>query len=97
MVSPFVLTLSLCLLVAIAPHLVMSFGQTLIHYKVAHRPIGGKIFRNHINFHNTLPAIVNNLRIRQGRVRRDPDRILRIRNNRGIRDTLRSHRAFAYH
>jgi len=33
--------------------LVISFGQTLIHYKVAHHPIGGKLFRNHINFHHT--------------------------------------------
>jgi hypothetical protein len=31
----------------------MSFGQTLIHYSVAHHPIGGGIFRNHINFHYT--------------------------------------------
>jgi hypothetical protein len=30
----------------------MSFGQTLIHYKVAHHPMGGKIFRNHVNFHH---------------------------------------------
>jgi hypothetical protein len=51
--SPVVLTLSLCLLVAITTHLVMSFGQTLIHYKIAHHPMGGKIFRNHINFHHT--------------------------------------------
>ena len=53
MVSPLVLTLSLCLMIAIATHLVMSFGQTLIHYKVAHHPMGGKFFRNHINFHHT--------------------------------------------
>ena len=38
---------------AVATHLVMSFGQTLLHYKVAHHPIGGKLFRNHINFHHT--------------------------------------------
>jgi sterol desaturase/sphingolipid hydroxylase (fatty acid hydroxylase superfamily) len=31
----------------------MSFGQTLIHYKVAHHPMGGKIYRNHLNFHHT--------------------------------------------
>jgi hypothetical protein len=37
----------------VATHLVMSFGQTLIHYKVAHHPMGGKFFRNHINFHHT--------------------------------------------
>jgi hypothetical protein len=38
---------------AVTTHLVMSFGQTLLHYKVAHHPIGGKLFRNHINFHHT--------------------------------------------
>jgi hypothetical protein len=52
-VFPFVLTLSLCLLVAVSTHLVMSLGQTLIHYKIAHHPIGGRIFRSHINFHHT--------------------------------------------
>jgi hypothetical protein len=51
-VSPLVLTLSLFLVTAVATHFVMSFGQTLIHYRVAHRPIGGTIFRNHINFHH---------------------------------------------
>ena len=53
MVSPLILKLSLFLMTAVATHLVMSFGQTLIHYKVAHHPMGGKIFRNHINFHHT--------------------------------------------
>jgi sterol desaturase/sphingolipid hydroxylase (fatty acid hydroxylase superfamily) len=52
-VSPLILKFSLFLMTAVATHLVMSFGQTLIHYKVAHRPIGGKFFRNHINFHHT--------------------------------------------
>ena len=52
-VSPLILKLSLFLMTAVATHLVMSFGQTLIHYKVAHHPMGGKIFRNHINFHHT--------------------------------------------
>jgi sterol desaturase/sphingolipid hydroxylase (fatty acid hydroxylase superfamily) len=51
--SPLILKLSLFLMTAVATHLVMSFGQTLIHYKVAHHPMGGKIFRNHINFHHT--------------------------------------------
>ena len=50
-----------------------------------------------VQHHHTLPAIVNNRGIRQGHDRRDPDRILRIRNNRGIRDSLRSHRAFPYY
>ena len=52
-VSPLILKLSLFLVTAAVTHLVMSFGQTLIHYKVAHHPMGGKIFRNHINFHHT--------------------------------------------
>jgi hypothetical protein len=50
-VSPLILKLSLFLMTAVVTHLVMSLGQTLIHYKVAHHPMGGKIFRNHINFH----------------------------------------------
>src|ERR1700730_2797971 len=44
--------LPLFLLIAIATHLVMSFAQTLMHYKLGHHPIGGKFFRNHINFHH---------------------------------------------
>jgi hypothetical protein len=57
-ISPLVLTLSLFLATAVATHLVMSFGQTLIHYRVAHHPIGGAIFRNHINFHHTTIAVI---------------------------------------
>ena len=52
-ISPLILKFSLFLMTAVATHLVMSFGQTLLHYKVAHHPIGGKLFRNHINFHHT--------------------------------------------
>jgi hypothetical protein len=52
-VSPLVLKLSLFLVTAVGTHLTMSFGQTLIHYTVAHHARGGKIFRNHINFHHT--------------------------------------------
>jgi Fatty acid hydroxylase len=51
-IFPLVFALSLCLLVAVGTHLVMSLGQTLIHYRIAHHPIGGRIFRNHINFHH---------------------------------------------
>ncbi len=40
-VSPVILKLSLFLMTAVATHMVMSFGQTLLHYKVAHHPIGG--------------------------------------------------------
>ncbi len=52
-ISPLVLKLSLFLVTAVGTHLTMSFGQTLIHYKVAHHPMGGKIYRNHLNFHHT--------------------------------------------
>ena len=45
--------LPLFLVTAVATHLVMSFAQTLMHYKLGHHPIGGKFFRNHINFHHT--------------------------------------------
>ena len=41
------------LMIAIATHLVMSFGQTLLHYKLGHHPMGGRFFRNHLNFHHT--------------------------------------------
>jgi hypothetical protein len=40
------------LLTAVATHLVMSFSQTLMHYKLGHHRIGGKFFHNHINFHH---------------------------------------------
>ena len=52
-VSPIILKLLLFFLTALVTHLVMSFGQTFLHYKVAHHRIGGKLFRNHINFHHT--------------------------------------------
>lgn len=45
--------LPLYLITAVATHLVMSFGQTLMHYQLGHHPMGGKFFRNHINFHHT--------------------------------------------
>ena len=44
--------LPLFLITAVATHLVMPFAQTLMHYKLGHHPMGGKFFRNHINFHH---------------------------------------------
>ena len=44
--------LPLILMTAVATHLVMSFAQTLMHYKLGHHRMGGKFFRNHINFHH---------------------------------------------
>jgi hypothetical protein len=51
--APFVRELLLLLATAIATHLAMSFAQTVMHYKLGHHPMGGKFFRNHINFHHT--------------------------------------------
>ncbi|HKO06501.1 MAG TPA: sterol desaturase family protein [Alphaproteobacteria bacterium] len=48
--------LPLFLVTAVATHLVMSFAQTLMHYKLGHHPMGGKFFRNHINFHHAYYA-----------------------------------------
>src|SRR5260370_11749218 len=44
--------LPLILVTAVATHLVMSFAQTLMPYKLGHHPMGGKFFLNHINFHH---------------------------------------------
>src|SRR5947207_11273136 len=52
-VSRLLRELPLFLMAAVATHLVMSFAQTLMHYKLGHHPMGGKFFRNHINFHHT--------------------------------------------
>ncbi len=45
--------LSLLLATAVATHLVMSLAQTLMHWTLGHRAIGGRFFHNHINFHHT--------------------------------------------
>ena len=45
--------LPLYVVAAVITHLVMSLGQTLMHYKLGHHPMGGKLFHNHINFHHT--------------------------------------------
>lgn len=47
------LMLPLFVMTAVVTHLVISFAQTVMHYKLAHHRIGGKFFRNHINFHHT--------------------------------------------
>ena len=40
------------LLTAVVTHLLMSFSQTLMHYRLGHRRLGGIFFRNHIHFHH---------------------------------------------
>jgi|SRR5579863_583491 len=42
----------LVLATALATHYFMSFVQTLMHRALGHQPIGGRFFRNHINFHH---------------------------------------------
>jgi sterol desaturase/sphingolipid hydroxylase (fatty acid hydroxylase superfamily) len=48
------LNLPLFLITALVTHLAVSFAQTFMHYRLAHRPLGGKLFRNHIGFHHTF-------------------------------------------
>jgi hypothetical protein len=47
-----VMQLPLYVATAVATHLVMSLGQTLMHYQLGHHPMGGKLFHNHISFHH---------------------------------------------
>jgi hypothetical protein len=42
--------------VAAGTHLIMSFAQTLMHYQLGHRRLGGQLFRNHINYHHAYYA-----------------------------------------
>jgi hypothetical protein len=44
--------LALLLLTAVATHLLMSFSQTVMHYRLGHRRLGGIFFRNHMDFHH---------------------------------------------
>jgi sterol desaturase/sphingolipid hydroxylase (fatty acid hydroxylase superfamily) len=44
--------LPLFALAILGTHLVVSCGQTLMHYWLGHRRFGGRLFRNHINFHH---------------------------------------------
>ena len=42
----------LLLLTAVFIHLLMSFSQTLMHYVLGHRRLGGMFYRNHIHYHH---------------------------------------------
>jgi hypothetical protein len=44
--------LPLLLLTAVVTHLLISFSQTVMHYGLGHRRLGGIFFRNHIHFHH---------------------------------------------
>lgn len=50
------LELLLIILTAVCTHLVMSCGQTLMHYGLGHRKLGSVLYRNHIRFHHTYYA-----------------------------------------
>jgi hypothetical protein len=43
-------------LTIVGTHLVISCSQTLLHYWLGHRRVGGQFFRNHINFHHRFYA-----------------------------------------
>lgn len=45
--------LPLFLVTVIGTHLVISFGQTILHARLAHNSFGRRFFRNHINFHHS--------------------------------------------
>lgn len=47
---------ALILLTVVATHMVMSMMQTLMHRFLGHSPLGGFLYRNHINFHHTYYA-----------------------------------------
>ena len=38
--------------IAVMAHLLMSLGQTLFHHHLGHSRLGGRFFRNHIQFHH---------------------------------------------
>ncbi|MGH7074345.1 MAG: sterol desaturase family protein [Stellaceae bacterium] len=54
--SRFVPELPLIVLTVITTHMVMSLTQTLMHRCLGHGRLGGKLYRNHINFHHTFYA-----------------------------------------
>jgi sterol desaturase/sphingolipid hydroxylase (fatty acid hydroxylase superfamily) len=50
------LEILLLLATAVCTHLVISCSQTLLHWRLGHRRLGGLFFRNHINFHHAYYA-----------------------------------------
>ncbi|MGA3400050.1 MAG: sterol desaturase family protein [Acetobacteraceae bacterium] len=48
--------LPLLVLTITCTHLAISCSQTLLHYWLGHRRLGGLFFRNHINYHHTYYA-----------------------------------------
>jgi sterol desaturase/sphingolipid hydroxylase (fatty acid hydroxylase superfamily) len=56
LLSHIALQSSLILATVLATHLTISFAQTLMHSKLGHHRLGGRLFRNHIGFHHTYYA-----------------------------------------
>ena len=52
MVMELLLKLLLFLATALLTHLTVSFSQTVMHYTLAHRPLGRGLFRSHVGFHH---------------------------------------------
>jgi sterol desaturase/sphingolipid hydroxylase (fatty acid hydroxylase superfamily) len=52
MIGGLPLKLLLFFMTAVLTHLTVSFSQTVMHYALAHRPLGGSLFRNHVGFHH---------------------------------------------
>jgi sterol desaturase/sphingolipid hydroxylase (fatty acid hydroxylase superfamily) len=50
------LEILLFLVTMVCTHLIISFCQTVLHWQMGHRRLGGLFFRNHINFHHTYYA-----------------------------------------
>lgn len=50
------LEIALIALTVLGTHFVMSASQTMLHRFVGHRRIGGRMFRNHIDFHHACYA-----------------------------------------
>jgi sterol desaturase/sphingolipid hydroxylase (fatty acid hydroxylase superfamily) len=48
--------LPLLVLTIVCTHLAMSCSQTMLHFWLGHRRVGGLFFRNHINFHHRFYA-----------------------------------------
>ena len=58
------LKLPLFFITALLTHLTVSFSQTVMHYTLAHRPLGGRLFRNHVGF--TIGTIPKTILFRRG-------------------------------
>ena len=56
MVLRILAALPLIFLTMLATHVVMSLFQTVMHQRLGHHRLGGRLFRNHVNFHHRFYA-----------------------------------------